>query len=54
MIDEKDKLYIQALQQGDYQGVRKIYEDFSGGIIDWVRSNSGTTKDAEELTSRLP
>ena len=49
MTVDKDKLYIQALQQNDYQGVRKIYEDFSGGILDWIKNNSGTAKDAEDV-----
>ena len=49
MTNNQDKQYIIALQNSDYQGIKEIYEDFSGGILHWIKKNSGTAQDAEDI-----
>jgi len=48
-VNKKDSEYILALQTADNDGVRMIYQDFAMGITQWVKKNSGTVKDAEDI-----
>ena len=49
MTKTKEQQYIKALQNNDNQGIRRIYKDFSGGILHWIKKNSGTAQDAEDI-----
>lgn len=44
-----DHQYIEALRRNDAQGIREIYQRFSGQAIRWVAQHNGTTADARDI-----
>lgn len=41
--------YLTALRERDSRGIREIYEDLAPAVRQWVRNNSGSDSDAEDL-----
>ncbi len=41
--------YLKALRERDNRGIREIYEAFAPSVRQWVRNNSGSDSDAQDL-----
>lgn len=49
MKEHPDHKYLQALRQGNHTVLEHLYEAQAGAVLQYVRRNSGTTADGEDV-----